>query len=436
MAWTREDAGHLLRRAGFGGSWADVERMYGLGRTQAIAALVDHENVHDPVWAGINPLGIANATTDYDGNRANLLYQIAFGKRPLEAKLLWFWHGHFTTPFADAGPRLFQRQMATWRRYAYGSFGAFLSAMYKDGAMLRYLDGDANRKEKANENFSREVMELYTMGTGPFTETDVREAARALTGFTVAGADEAVSFVASRHDGGMKTILGQTAAFDGESFMQLLAARPETAKRVAGKLYRFFVSERLNLIELSRLISAWSSGKGNIKHVVRTLLNSSSFWDPRVRGTRVKDTLDYGLGLMQRLEVTWSEDRARELLWRFDQMGQRPFDPPNPAGYRVGLQLTGASMILARCQLAFQVIFRWAETAAIERLVAGITTPAQPGAVLDQVTVRIGSLPLGAGTRAAILGYLGTAPIARENLATRAREVAYLVACSPEYQVS
>lgn len=434
MAWTREEAGHLLRRAGFGGSLPAVDRLVALGRDAAIAAVVEYESTTDTAWATDNPLGYADVD-DWEGVRTNLMHHLATSARPLEARLTWYWHGHFTTTLSSTSGRLFRQQLRTWRTSAGGTFASFLRAVHKDGAMLQYLNGSYSHKDHPNENYSRESMELYSTGTGPYTEHDVREGARALTGWEVTWPDDVVQFNPDSFDDGQKTILGRTGNFNGDDFMSILAARPETARRVCGRLYRAFVSERINLVEVNRLVATWNANGGNLKSVLRALFRSTAFWDPRNRGTLVKDTLGFGFGLMQRLEIPFDRERLSACLWMFTQMGQAPFDVPNPAGYATGLRLAGASMLLARSQFAHAAVYDWAPASGIARLTAGLATPAAPATLVAQVVERMGAMPLSANTREAIAGYLGTTAIPAASLADRARDVAFFVACSPEYQV-
>jgi uncharacterized protein (DUF1800 family) len=435
MAFTREDAAHLLRRAGFGGSLATVDQLLALGQAGAIEWLLEYERVADPVWGNDNPFGIANVDNEWDGVQTALLWQFLNTRRPLQAKLLWFWHGHFTTPLSAVGNKLFRRQMATWRERAVGPFATFLVAMYKDGAMLRYLNGAGSHRDHPNENFARESMELYTTGTGPYREADVREAARALTGWDVTWPDENVVFDPDRFDPGPKTILGRTGSFGGDDFMNLLAARRETPRRICSRLYRFFVSERIGLVDLSRMTQTWAATGGNVRAVLRTMFSLPAFWDVRNRGFLFKDPLDFGLGLFQRLGISMDLDRARSCAWNFQQMGHNPFNPPNPAGYPTGLRLAGASMLLQRTQFAWWVIYDLATEAQIVALHGTIAAPVAPDTLVTTIAARLGVPQLSTNTRTAIVAWLGAAPMVRADLVDRTRGIAFLVAASPEYQV-
>lgn len=436
MAWSREDAAHLLRRAGFGGSLDDVERVYALGQNGAIEFFVDYQATADPVWDNDNPFGLPDLTGQWDGVTISLLYQMLTTRRPLEAKLLWFWHGHFTTPLTGVGNLLFHRQMKTWRQHASGSFPQFLSAMFKDGGMLTYLNGSFSSKRQPNENFAREVQELYTTGPGPYTEDDIKEAARALTGWEVKTANLTVNFNAANFDSGSKTFLGQTGNLDGEDIMRILAQRPETARRLSTKLYRAFVSERINLVDVSMLAASWTRSGGDIKTVMRTLFKLPSFWNPVNRGFIFKTPLEFAFGLVQRLRVPVDTTRMRNIVSSCTLMGQDPFDPPNPAGYATGLRLTGASMLIARTQLASTILNNWATEDSISLLLTGITAPVSADTLITTVANRLGVPRLTADTRSNIANYLGAAPIAASALANKARAVAFLLAVSPEYQVS
>jgi uncharacterized protein (DUF1800 family) len=434
MAWTREDAAHLLRRAGFGGSLAQVESLYAAGQAGAIDSLLNYDAQADAVWDDPNPLDVADPLKDSYSAQRNLLFKLATSTRPLQARLTWFWHGHFTSSLEKTNAALMIGQIETWRQFATGKFLDFLLAMYQDGAMLQYLDGDPSSKQHPNENFARENFELFTTGIGPYTERDVREAARAFTGWEVSE-NNLVTFIPSAHDAGSKTILGQVGSFNGDDVMRLVFARPETRRRICTKLYQHFVSERVNLVELNNLMRAWTASGGDLKAVMRALLSSPGFWDPRNRGLLVKGALEYCLGLVQRLGVTIDQSVIERIIGNLGEMGQDWLYPPNPAGYATGLRLTGASQLLTRYRFAYTAIYNIDGDAVTATMSAGL--PASPTAdmLIDTLSQRLGVVNLGSNTRTAIKDWIGTTPITSSNLKSRTLGTLHLLACSPEFQV-
>ncbi|MBK6744742.1 MAG: DUF1800 family protein [Hydrogenophilales bacterium] len=277
--WTVPDAAHLMRRAGFGGSFESVGQLYALGREGAIDWLIEYDSVADPSAADVAKLGLDLSTGP--GVIQGQLYRMAASTRPLQEKLAWFWHGHFVSALGQAPVPLMPIQMDTWRRQASGRFLDFLYAMYKDPAMLLYLDNNTNIVGQANENFAREVMELFTLGAGNYTETDIREAARALTGWTVLPnrRTEAV-FIARRHDDGIKSLFGVTGNFDGDDVMDILYWHPACAPFVCAKLYTYFIGPSIVQAELDELVETWKRTDGNLREVLHILFRLDGFWAP------------------------------------------------------------------------------------------------------------------------------------------------------------
>jgi uncharacterized protein (DUF1800 family) len=306
--------------------------------------------------------------------------------------------------------------------------------MYKDGAMLHYLDGDPNSKRRPNENFARENFELFTTGVGPYTEIDVKEAARAFTGYDVSE-DNVVSFNAADHDSNNKTILGQTGNWGGDDVMRIAFARPETRRVICTKLYKFFVSERLNVVDLTALMRAWSQTNGNLQAVMLTLFRLAGFWDPRNRGFLVKSSAQYAIGLVQRLGLTPDVALIGRMLDDMNQMGQSPFQPPNVAGYPSGIRLTGASMLLTRYHFAYHVIYEKNAAGVTALMTAGLPASPTREQLVATLAERLGVVNLGAATRSAILDWIGTGAITSSNLQSRTLGTLYLLAASPEFQM-
>jgi uncharacterized protein (DUF1800 family) len=212
-------------------------------------------------------------------------------------------------------------------------------------------------------------------------------------------------------------------------------ARPETRRRICTKLYQHFVSERVNLVELNNLMRAWTSSGADLRAVMRALLSSPGFWDPRNRGLLVKSSLEYCLGLVQRLGVTIDQGVIERIIGDLGEMGQDAFHPPNPAGYATGLQLTGSSQLLARYRFAYSAIYDIDGDAVTATMSAGL--PARPTAdlLIDTLSQRLGVVNLGSNTRSAIKDWIGTTPITSSNLKSNTLGALHLLACSPEFQV-
>ncbi len=189
------------------------------------------------------------------------------------------------------------------RRDALGNFGELLHDVAKDPAMLQYLDGASNRKGKPNENFAREVMELFTLGEGHYTQRDVSEAARAYTGWSLDPDTQAYVWRANQHDDGDKTVLGQTGPFDGDQVLDILLARPETATFVTTKLWREFVSDTPDPARIAPIAAQFRASHYDIKVALRGLFLSDAFWDDDDRGVLVKSPAEFVVGTLRAFDI-------------------------------------------------------------------------------------------------------------------------------------
>jgi hypothetical protein len=436
-AWTLADAAHLLRRAGFGGSYEQVGRLHALGREGAIGWLVEYDAVPDPSARTVGQLGLD--TGKPSGVIQAQLYRMAASTRPLREKLAWFWHGHFVSALGKAPTELMPLQMETWRAHASGGFREFLSAMYRDPAMLFYLDNNSNVVGKPNENFAREVMELFTLGVGNYSESDIREAARALTGWTARRTSAQSNFVPRRHDHGVKTVLGVSGNLDGEDLMDILYAQPACASHVCGRLYRYFVGPAAPEADLAVLVGAWQQSDGRIREVLHVLFRLAAFWAPENRVAQIKSPVEYGIGLYQRLHVPLTAESLRRLAGALRNMGQVPLMPPDVAGYPVNLEWAGTSALLSRYNAAYGLVTTL-PASLLEALLSGMDV-STARTLLDGLLQRLGPLGLGDASDAAVLGYLeedgyegGYSGRTRVNL--KARGALHLIAATPEYQLN
>src|SRR5262245_10782467 len=242
--WGRKWAAHLYRRAGFGASREELLEAERLGPDGTLDLLMKGGPQADGYLETLIDIGKVAAGHDDGGLhlRSWWLYCILHGGHPLREKLTLFWHNHFATSLVKVqNPALMFRQNCLLRAHALGKFEPFLQAVSKDPAMLLWLDSNSNIKGRPNENYARELMELFSLGVGHYTERDIREAARAFTGWHTDG--EGFAFDPRSHDSGPKTVLGQTGAWDGCDVVRIVLEQPAAPRFLVRKLYHFFISE-------------------------------------------------------------------------------------------------------------------------------------------------------------------------------------------------
>jgi uncharacterized protein (DUF1800 family) len=358
-----EDARHLLARSGFAATPAEIEALAGLGRAEAVGAILDRAEgrtatTPPPAWTAevqpLQPTGLSEAerlalrdTRRAQGRelKAWWLEEMRRSPTPLVEAMTLFWHGHFTSGLDKVtAPVLLYRQNLLLRRHALGNFATLLREIARDPAMLIYLDNAESRKEAPNENFAREAMELFTLGEGRYTEADLRAAARAFTGWSVDPDSGAFRFRADRHDDGEKEIFGRRGNFGGDEAIDLLLARPETARTVVEKLWRQFVSERPDPSEVARLAALFRDGGYEIRPLLAALFTGEAFWAAENRGRLVKSPVDFVIGTLRLFDLPVGD--SRDLAWLTARLGQDLFDPPDVKGWPGGTDwIDGASLL-------------------------------------------------------------------------------------------
>ncbi len=281
--------------------------------------------------------------------RAWWLQEMLATPSPLTERMTLFWHNHFVSSQQKVRiARLMYGQNALLRAHALGNFGTLLHAAAKDPAMLVYLDSAQNRRGQPNENFAREVMELFTAGEGKYTEADIKEAARAFTGWSVNRETGEYLFRPGAHDYGNKTVLGQSGRFDGDAVLDILLAQPSTAEFITGKLWREFVSPDPEPREVKRIAQAFRGSNYDIKVALRGVLLSDAFWARENRGTLVKSPVEFVVGTLRQLEIPPPNGLPFAVLAA--GMGQNLFSPPNVKGWPGGNAWIDANTLLARKQ--------------------------------------------------------------------------------------
>ncbi len=366
-ALDRDDARHLLTRTGFGPTPSEITALVGVPRIVAVDRLLASARATavTPPPDGIDVFqspaqlrdGDASSRRDVQRHQFELsialrgwwLEEILHTPSPLTERMTLFWHNHFVSSQEKVkSPVLMYRQNVLLRRHAVGSFATLAHAIARDPAMVVYLDSAQNRKGAPNENFARELMELFTLGVGHYGEPDVKEAARAFTGWSIDRETGAFRFRPFAHDGGTKTLLGATGRFDGDAVIDMLLARPETAERIVSKLWREFVSPTPDAAAVTRVAARFRSQRYDIRVALRDLLLSDAFWDPANRGVLVKSPVDLVAGTLRTFEVETGDPAPFVLL--LASLGQNLFSPPNVKGWPGGEDWIDATTLLARRQ--------------------------------------------------------------------------------------
>lgn len=355
--------------------------------------------------------------------------RMATGPGQLREKMALFWHGHFACRTRRPDDSL--QLLNTIRTKALGKFPDLLLAVSREPAMLQFLNNQQNRKEHPNENFAREVMELFTLGRGNYSETDVKEAARAFTGWSYNG-DNNFVFRARQHDDGPKTFLGHSGNLGGEQVLTIIMQQPAAATFLVTKMYRFFVNDVPNPAHIEPLAAAFRRSHYDIAYLAERLFSADWFYDAANVGARIKSPVELVAGLRRTLNL--QVDNKLPLLGYQKALGQTLFMPPNVAGWPGGRNWIDSSSLLLRLQLP-AILFKNAEfavrlkddenditpqTTGQQRTVRNTAGAHLPLAPLQQL---LGSTPT-AGQPAQLAQFLLQTPLRPENLALVQQTVA------------
>ncbi len=326
-----QQIGHLLRRAGFGASPSDLATYKGLGFTGAVDRLLNYQQVSDNETDNrLNALNL-DLNKPVDQQRWWLL-RMAWTQRPLLEKMTLFWHGVFTSSYTKVGgPRAFMRMMIQnqfFREHAFDTFDNILLGITADPAMLFYLDLTKSHKNAPNENYARELMELFTLGLGHYTQQDVMEGAAALTGWHVRGLSSV--YVPADHNNLTKTYLGHTGNLDYKDVVNILANHPATPWFIGRKLFAFFAYENPSTEDLQPLVEAYVQSGHNMGQVMRALLLSPQFSSAKAYRSRIKSPAEFAVGAYHALDMQGDGNGMPQFT---ALMGQTLFNPPNVAGW-------------------------------------------------------------------------------------------------------
>ncbi|VTS07232.1 DUF1800 domain-containing protein [Tuwongella immobilis] len=349
--WDLRKAGHLYRRAAFGGTWNELQSALSDGPEKTIERLLDGGpdtakfesstlDLSKPIRQGADPQLAA----------AWWLYRMLYTPHPLAEKMTLFWHNHFATSQAKVQSlRHMLGQYDLLHRHALGSFGPMLQAISKDPAMLIWLDTVDSKVGKPNENYARELMELFSLGIGNYTEKDIREAAKAFTGWGVA--NNAYAFVAADHDNTVKNVLGKSGNFNGEDIVEICLDQPACARFLVTKLYRYFINESAPIPPglLEPLAEQFRRSKYDIRQLVGTMLRSNCFFAAENYRARIKSPVDFALGILRGLEGRVGTTGLADAI---ESLGQVLFQPPSVKGWDGGTTWLNGQTLLFRQNLA------------------------------------------------------------------------------------
>jgi hypothetical protein len=401
--WNYDFAAHLLERAGFGGTPQEIQALARLTPAEAVRQLVRFQNIQNPLppfeHSGIHDPGLEPfpesrpAVTKMakekgealgikvkpDGDRplqpvvnkffywlrASVLEtqrvsywwanRMVATRHPLEEKMALFWHGHFAVNEAKVRDyRKMLGQLDLFYKYGTGNFRDLLIAEAKHPAMLSFLDAGVNVKGAPNENFAREIMELFTMGVGNYSEKDIREGARAFTGWNYADLEFVVK--KDQHDDGQKTFLGKTGDFDGVQVIDIILQQPVTAKFIAGKIYRYFVRQDLSPELQEKLGAVLRNANYDLAPLLETIFLSRDFYSPPSIGTQIKSPVQLAVSTFRKLGLKEAPG-VPDFNVATSTLGQRLFAPPTVAGWAEGRSWITPGLLLERGNFARDILF-------------------------------------------------------------------------------
>lgn len=469
--WTPACAAHLLNRAGFGGSPAEVQALHALGLDGAVQRLLegapDDDLFPPPVLTLpgeiFDRIQTARRSASEDAKQELLkegrreqhaqiralrcwwLERMRYGLHPLREKMTLFWHGHFATGVEKVKMAwIMWQQNETFRARALGSFRSLTKEVSRDPAMMRYLDLPQSNRDKPNENFARELMELFLLGEGVrYTEDDIREAARAFTGYRIDPRKGSFLFLPRQFDAGAKTFLGKTGPFDGDAVIDILLAQPESCIFLARKLVTFFVSDAPQPALEQQTAATLRRSDWVVKDALREIFTSAAFYSPRVMRSQIKSPVQWLVQTARVLEAPLPSQTALEAA--MSQLGQVLFAPPNVKGWEGGRAWISSATLLFRCNLAGYIVSGKAPemegfrkgSGAVEIPLTRIAPPAlrrEPAALCDALCERLLGARLGGEDRERLVAFLGARGPDLDDRSLR--DFLHLLMSTPEYQLT
>lgn len=427
--WTNVEAAHLLRRGGFrapAGRIADAARKQG-------GAVVDEmlqAGIETDRFRELDSLGEALAARDDIAALAGWwLARMVHTASPLAARMALFWHNHFATSNAKIrSAAMMLAQLRTFERHALGSFDALLRAVARDPAMIVWLDGDSNNKGRPNENFARELMELFTLGVGSYAEKDIKEVARAFTGWHQRGG--AFHFSRAEHDDGVKQVLGESGRFDGADVIPILLRQPAAATFLARKLLREFLTDAPDEASVAAFAEVLRTEQFHVGRALRVLLTSRAMLAPAAYRARISSPVEYIVGTARALEMRLDMTAAARAA---GEMGQRLFEPPSVKGWPGGRVWIDSATMLVRMNAAAAACRQRDDGVGLD---AAAMRERHGLATIEKTMEFLTDLLLDSRPPTALRGPLRDAMKSAKNGDEAMRVAVRLILSSPEYQLA
>ena len=468
-AWDYAKARHLLVRAGFGGTPQEVEKLCAMGLYKAVDYLVDFHrqppasallDAAPPLSADrlekklsnsfIRNQAAAERRSVEGGQFGRLrkwwLKRMVESPRPLQEKLTLFWHGHFAIQQSVVqNSYTLYHQNQLFREHAAGNFAGLLYGIVHDPVMIRYLDNNQNVKGHPNENLAREIMELFTMGEDQgYTEADIREAARALTGYAYDNNTGQFRLTLDKHDAGEKTVFGKKGNWTGDDLVHLILEQPSTARFIASRLFEFFAYKDPSPETVDRLAAVLRASQFELAPLLKNLFLSEEFYRGEAMGTKIKSPVQLVVGMLRDLGLKEVTDYG-ELDSVIQNMGQQLFEPPDVKGWRRGRSWISANRVLIRYNSAAELVQTVPHSGrrGVD-LVAllegnGCETAAD---VVDHLAKTCFAKPLNDQQREKLIVFLGQMPPRtqwadqRDEINGRLQALLILMISTPEYQMT
>jgi len=451
--WTPQAAAHLLNRAAFGGTPGEIQKLHARGHRGAVESLLDAgEESHlfpapemEPLAARIHALKTENPSREafQEGKKRERtlakrqteelrewwLRRMLESPNPAREKAVLFWHGHWATGIRKVDdPFLMHRQNETLRSNALGPFAPLARQISRDPAMIIYLDLQSSSAKKPNENFAREFMELFTLGEGHYSESDIAEAARAFTGYRTNQRAGSFEFRPKQADSGTKTFFGKTGPLTGDDVVDIIVAQPRCPEFLAAKIWTFYAGTPPPDALQQALGEEYRLCGMDTGELLRTIFTCREFYEPGVVRRQIKSPVQWLIQMCKALEIAFpSGKQSRSLL---SNLGQKLFDPPNVKGWDGGRAWISSSTLLVRYNAAGNIVRGGAGPKPnIDQIFPSALPPEQ---AVDRLAWRLFQSPMPPALRGRALAFLsenGSSPAAR-------RDLLHLLMSTPEYQLT